>query len=124
MRKDREWGVVQRLEIEADTPAALLGACMVASAEHKEASHFIVTKNGDGSNSLRLLWTDKGDALPFPLKGAQEMADFIAQWLEKSATYPNSSPDTDGDVVDGFRIDVSDFYDVLRVTPAYIVYGK
>ncbi|VVE27584.1 hypothetical protein PCO31111_03483 [Pandoraea communis] len=124
MRKDREWGVVQRLEVEADTPAALLGACIVASAEHKDASHFIVTKNDDGSNSLRLLWTDKGDALPFPLKGAQEMADFISQWLEKRAAYPDKAPDTDGDVVEGFRIDVHVFYDVLRVTPTYIVYGK
>lgn len=122
--KDREWGVVQRLEVEADTPAALLGACMIACAETKKASHFLVTKNTDGSNSLQLLWTDKGEALPFPLEGANEIAEFVTQWLEKRAEYSGDEPDTDGSVNKGFRIDVSSFYDVLRVTPAYIIYGK
>lgn len=107
MRKEREWGVVQRLEIEADTPAALLGACMVAGAEHKEASHFVVTKNDDGNNSLRLLWTDKGDALPFPLKARRKWPTSSASGLKSAPPTRIARPDTDGDVVEGFRIDVS-----------------
>jgi hypothetical protein len=126
MRFDSEWGVVQRLKVEADTFTALLGAFEVACVEHKEATHFAVHSEPDGSTFLCLLWTDAdmGKPLPFHLDGAEEMAAFTRKWLEKEAKYPTERPDTDGSVNQGFRVEAISGYEVARITPTWIIYGK
>lgn len=123
---DMDWGVVQRLLIEADIFPALLGGCMIACAEHKNASHVIEVNDPDGGNALSLRWTaaEGANPLPFELNGENEIAEFVRSWLQKKAVYPNKAPDTDGDAVNGFRIETRSFYDVLTIKPIYIVYGK
>lgn len=126
MRLESDWGVIQKLNIEADTYIALKGACMVASVEHKRATHFVEKIDEDGSSVLSLKWTDTHDAklLPFELVGPDEMAEFIKLWLTKKAVYPNGRPDTDGSNAEGFMVSVSDFYDVITIKPTWITYGK
>jgi len=126
MKLDKDWGVVQELKIEADIFPALRGACMIACADHKNASHFIEGKDEDGGNYISLRWTDGRGAiaLPFDLNGPEEMADFLKAWLLKKSIMPNDVPDTDGSVNEGFRAEMRDFYDVLTVKPIHIVYSK
>ena len=56
--KSKKWGVVQRLEVEADTHAALLAACTIATVEHDSATHFFEGVDADGGNYLSLRWTN------------------------------------------------------------------
>src|SRR5690348_2755824 len=127
MKLDGVGGVVQALEIEADKYPALLGACMVAVVEHATATHFGEITDKDGGNALSLRWTDgatPSSPLPFDLKGPNEIAAFVRQWLEKKAVWPSERPGTDGSTNRGFRVEVRDFYDVLTVKPVWIIYGK
>jgi len=126
MKLDSDWGVIQTLEIEADTQQSLLAGCMVALVQHKSVTHYRVVPSGEGGNILRLFWTsdDGAHPLPFPLTTPDDLCAFVRQWLEKRAEYPNEEPDTDGSVNHGFNIALGSFYEVMRVTPAYIVYGK
>ena len=123
MKMDQNWGVVQRLQIEADTYQGLLGGIMVATVEHKTVEGFSVVTEPDGGNRLHLHWHG-GDPLPFKLTGADEIATFIRAWLEKNGVWPTEEPSTDGDTNKGFRLDVRDAYDVVVVKPTYIIYGK
>jgi hypothetical protein len=119
-------GIIQRLIVEGDSHPILLGALIAATARDTKASHYIIGKNKSGENYLSLRWCDAEKALPlvFPLNTADELCDFATQWLEKSAIYPDVSPDTDGSVTEGFRVSRDDFYEIARITPTYIIYGK
>lgn len=120
------WGVVRRLEVEADTAQALLGACMVAAVQHSKATHYLLYQTEDGGNAISLAWMDATGyfPLPFDLIGADQITQFCRQWLDSKAVYPKKVPNTDGDVKRGFRIEIQSFHEVLCLKPAYIVYGK
>lgn len=143
--RNRDWGTVQELKVEADTVQALRGAVMIAMVDGHKVTHFRVetitkeavedsfedriTDNMIGANQLTLLWhqdepTD--NELPFELTTVDEITDFIVQWLEKKAQWPAEWPDTDGSIQAGFRAENSwsPFYTVIRITPTWIVYGK
>jgi hypothetical protein len=126
LRLDQKWGVVQDLQVEADTFQALLGAMTVACVQEKKATHFEEVKEGDAT-SLMLQWsaTPNSTKLAFPLEGSQEMAQFIRQWLEKSGDWDGIEvPDTDGSTHKGFKIENGYHYTVVKVTPIWTVYGK
>lgn len=42
----QKWGVVQHLQVEADTPDALRCACMIATVEHDRATCYAVVIGG------------------------------------------------------------------------------
>jgi hypothetical protein len=144
-QRNRSWGVIQNLDVEADTEQAIKGAVMIALTENKRVTHFRVEDLTDlplpyefgadhepnyaGANRLTLLWhpdKDTDNELPFELTTPTEVTDFIVQWLEKKGKWPTLVPDTDGSTEAGFRIENSwtPFYTVLKVTPIWIVYGK
>lgn len=143
--RNRDWGVVQELAVEADTVQALRGAIMVASVDNKEVKYFrieTITKEvadnawpkGSknhliGANQLTLLWSrdrPTDNELLFELSTVDEITDFVVQWLEKKAEWPTEEPDTDGSVERGFRVENSwdPFATVVKVTPTWIIYGK
>jgi acyl carrier protein phosphodiesterase len=141
---DRTWGVIQRLNVEADTLAALRGAVSIAMSEHKKVTHFRVETLTDkplpsdwgddhdpnlaGSTRLTLLWTrDRAtdNELPFELTTVDEVVAFCQQWLEKKGSWPTIEPDTDGSTHAGFRISKGNtFAAAFDITPIWIVYGK
>lgn len=132
--EDRNWGVIQQFELEADTLQAIRGAVTISITQHKRVSHFWVSSVNDntseffGANCLCLFWSENSPCvrLPFELNTIDEITDFIVKWLEKEGKWPDEQPDTDGSVQDGFRIETSysPFVTFLKITPAWIVYGK
>jgi hypothetical protein len=120
MKADHDWGVVQKLVIEADTETALRAACEVVFTEHScGCSHYRVD---DGT--LVLLWGEEKGAkeLPFDLDSPKAVEEFVSRWLAQ-AEY-REEPDTDGSTKRGFRIETAHGYVLMKVKPTWIVYGK
>lgn len=139
LNNERTFGVVENFDFRADTRLSILAACQIMQSYHKRITHYITRTEEDGTTTLILCWGSsrrqpKEIPLPIPFETPEETSDFIAKWLERSAVYPKDIPDTDGSVEAGFRICQrvsSDFhlpvetdYDVMVVSPAYIVYRK
>jgi hypothetical protein len=142
--KTTDWGVIQKLEVEADTRNALLGALSIATVEYNKITHYQeltfdnppeATKDNQreverfyGANSLTLYPYYSGsdrsiNKLPYELEGAEEITNFVESWLKKNAKYPEHIPDTDGSINNGFRVDMNK-YGTIRIVPVYIIYGK
>ena len=115
-----EWGVVQKLVIEADTKTALLAACQIAFTEHSSGAESYEVRDG----ALHLFWADaEGAKLPFKLKTPEALYEFVSGWLAE-AEPTDEQPDTDGTVKKGFRAEHDYGYLLLRIKPTWIVYGK
>ena len=119
-KPDREWGVVQKFQVEADTRTALVAAINILMTDHGK-----VTSWAERENELLLFWSDNeglGHPLPTPLDDPKKVADLAADWL-RQATYP-SAPDTDGSTKKGYTAKLANGYLVARISPTWIVYGK
>ena len=118
-----EWGVVQKLTVEADTKDALIAALTIALSYHSKV-HYWECRKG----KLALLWSNPEDTYPFltPLDDPEQLAGMVLGWL-LGAAYPEERPDTDGSVKKGFRVRGHEDgygYTVATIEPVWIVYGK
>lgn len=114
-----EWGVLQKLVIEADTETALRAACQLGFTEHSHGAASYDVKDG----VLRLLWSDtEGVKLPFKLTTPEAVYEFVFRWLAQ-AEY-GEEPDTDGDTKKGFCAESDYGYVFMKFTPTWIIYGK
>lgn len=114
-----DWGVLQKMVIEADTETALRAACQLAFTEHSHGAESYEVRDG----TLLLLWADEeGTRLPFNLTTPEAVYEFVSRWLAQSVY--GESPDTDGSVKKGFRAEHDYGYVFMKVTPTWIVYGK
>lgn len=129
-----DFGVVE-INALCDTLQTLKGALMVAFGEHHNATHYkVIEDEKTGGNMLALYWTARDDAIPLPFKiNSQAAVNFVASWLESNGKWPAQRPDTDGDTMQGFRIQSGwcdeknihcDFYTTVLVIPEWTVYGK
>jgi hypothetical protein len=140
LRLENDWGVVQSLEVEADTRAALLAALTIALIGHCEVTHYAerpfsqydgeddTPERAHGEKYLALCWHGSAEGavpLGYPLTTPEEVTAFVEGWLKKRAVYVvGRTPDTDGSVEKGFRVTHAYSYDVARVAPRFIIYGK
>lgn len=129
-----DWGVVE-INALCDTMTGLKGALLVAFTEHRDATHYkVIEEEKTGGNMLALYWTNHDNAIPLPFKiDASSAVNFVASWLQANGKWPKESPDTDGDVHLGFRVQSGwcdeksphcDFYTTALIIPEWTVYGK
>lgn len=120
MSRDKEWGVVQTLVVEADTHTALLAAVTIALTANSQITHW-----GYDGNALVLFWSiaNGSHLLPSPIKDSEKIASLIEDWLRDIATYPKE-PDTDGNTKKGYRVEIGHNYVTCKITPTWIIYGK
>jgi len=125
MNTNKNHGVVQQFSLEADTKTALLAACMIALTEHDFVTHY-----EDTDVSLTLHWHGNAKRcvkLAYGINGinsAEELADFVVRWLERTAEYPECPYTYDGDAVKGFKFSCDGWSTFATVEPCWIIYGK
>jgi hypothetical protein len=141
LRLERDWGVVQHLEVEADTHVALLAALTIAYVSHGvPVTHYAERQFGEydseddkpeyahGEKYLALCWNVSAEGavrMAYPLTTPDELTAFVEGWLKRCAVYVTErEPDTDGSVAKGFRVTHAYHYDVARIAPRFIIYGK
>lgn len=127
--KEKEWGVVQKFEIEADTFKSLVAACMIGLSEYRSATGYRVVKLKNDLPVLEILWTlpQKENEFLSEISDPVELAEQIYKWLNSKGIYDNAEQhDTDGDLERGFWASNhgSDWDVLLAVHPEYIIYGK
>ena len=112
-----KWGVVQRLEVEADTRQSLVAALTIAMSYYSSSHYEIV------DNELRI--GSSGTAFLTPITDPERLADEVERWLA-GVTYAESSYRGDGSIKKGWRVEVSSsmWKNYMTVMPKWIIYSK
>lgn len=121
-----DWGIIEELNVRADTLAALTMAIGIVMTEH---SSIVGWQERDGG--LILFWG--GDKVPnkflTPLKTHEEVANALWGWL-KLQKYPDCDDEGDGSNHKGFRLTLNcdsylnGAYSAFNVKPTWICYSK
>lgn len=127
----REHGTGEFL-IETDTRIGVESACAIALTFNSSATHFHENKEPDGSTSITLAWHEQPGwtRLPFPIREAKQLAEFLLSWLLETDAYGDPGYSGDGDNIKGLQLSRrwsgvnGDFYHVIVAKPEWIYYGK
>lgn len=122
-----EWGVVQRLEVEADTKTSLVAALTIALTYNHEVRFWGVPKY-DQHSQLRFLHNGSPidgveiHRLPVNVFDPNKLADIAWDWLAE-ADYP-ILPDSIDSAKKGYRVTCNGPFAVCEIAPVWITYSK
>lgn len=119
-----KWGVVKKLEVEADTRQSLLAAIEITQSYHHFVTHY---EFNESENALYLLSSTYNfpNAVPLPFKMTvpSSIMTFIWEWLQQATMPP--TPNTDGSYKRGYNVSSTNYGGAfLVVRPVWVVYSK
>lgn len=121
-----EWGVVEKLEVQADTRTSLLAALTIAMTYRSSLWGYQI-KVKDGVTILRLRGSvEGGTAFLAPLNSPEEALVEAERWLAV-AKYPDEPHCGDGSYKKGFTV-IAAYHSIwdeaIEIIPTWIYYGK
>lgn len=140
--KNSEWGLVQALNVEADTKAALISAIEIVLTYQRPIKGFKHVIDNTNTPTLVLYSTVSEEVTPFlvPIDSPEVLCQHISSWLEQEEVKPPSNPYAygDGSTGKGFKLFIPepgyihDNQDIIPqwypiafiVKPNYIYYSK
>lgn len=124
--------LIEEFSLRSDGREGLLNSVKVLLTDHSGVESWSKTKCGQ----LALYWSEKGkNALPAPLKEAEQITDFIWNWLKYTEPTEESDPYADGEEK-GYKIylpsyeekdalvGIEDFYLFAIIKCVWIEYSK
>ena len=129
---NRDWGVVQEFNLQADTRTALRNAVGILMTEYSKLSGYEEFKHND-IPTLAIYWTDNISGMSkfiVDVTDSEHIVDTLLLW-SKARCDTLREPDIDGSVKKGYRIfnrlgepRTNASYVVFYVQPALIEYHK